>query len=209
VGSAQAASIDKYEAMRVAMSKEKDAFKQAMADLQDSVLDAEQREALAVMDRYAGELRRQAADLKAEVARLQGSLAAAEEKIVGLQKVAQEVPPLEERLRAADNRVEILEGQVRSMRGQLLEAIPNTTETRQAARTLTTHVLREMADAFKGWEADKANVAAYNFASSLLISVCQHMGGQNQVDKQLDEDVFAACHRFLHRVAPGRFHKAT
>lgn len=191
------------------MTKDKDAFRKAMADLQDSVLGADQREAVAVLDRYAGELRRQAAELKAEVARLQGSLAAAEEKIAGLHKVAQEVAPLEERLGAAESRVEILEAQVLAMRGRLLEAIPNTTETRQAARMLTTHVLRDMADAFKGWEADKANVAAYNFASSLLISVCQHMGGQNKVDKQLDEDVFAACHRFLHRVAPGRFHKAT
>ncbi len=191
------------------MSKDKDAFKRAMTELHKEVLDADQRDALAVVERYSGELRRQAAELKAEVTRLQGSLAAAEEKIVGLQKFAEEAPPLEERLRAANNRVEILEAQVLVMRGRLLEAIPDTTETRQVSQTLTNHTLRVMADALKGWETNKANEAAYNFASSLLLSVCQHMGGQNKVDKQLNDDIFTACHRFLHRMAPGRFHRAT
>lgn len=187
------------------MTKDKDAFKKAMAELHDSALDNDQLSALAVVDRFTGELRRQAAELKAEVTRLHGSLAAADEKIVGLQKVAQDMPPLEERLRAADKHVGTLEAQVLAMRGKLLEAFPETTATGEAAQMLTRHTLRVMEDAFKGWKIPKAHETAYQFTLLLMLAVCQYMTGQDKTDKQLEDEVFAACHRFFHRVAPGRF----
>lgn len=187
------------------MSKDKDAFKRAMAELHEAELDADQRDALAMVDRYSGELRRQAAELKAEVTRLQGSLAAAEEKIVGQQKFAQENAVLEDRLRAADNRVEMLEAQVLTLRRQVPEAIPETTETRQAVNVLTRHTLRVMGDSLKGWENEKANETTFHFASLMMLMVCQYMAKQNETDADLEKDLVMACHRFFDRVAPGQF----
>jgi hypothetical protein len=176
-----------------------------MAELHKGALDADQREALATVDRYSGDLRRQSAELKAEVTRLRGSLAAAEETIAKLQKVAQEVAPLEERLGAADNYVETLEAQVLAMHGQLLETIPESTDTRQAAQMLTKHTLGVMAEAFRGLTIPKTHEVAHHFALLLMLMVCQHVTGQDKIDKQLEDDIFSACHRFFHRVAPGRF----
>lgn len=191
------------------MSKDKDAFKRAMTALHEAVLDDDQRDALAIVDRYAGELRRQAAELKTEVSRLQGSLAAAEEKISGLKRFAEEAPTLEERLRAANIRIEVLEAQVLAMHGKLLEGIPETTETRQAAQILTRHTLRVLEDALRGWKPHKAHETAHHFAMLLMLMVCQYVTGQKQIDKELEDDMFAACHRFFHRVAPGRFSPVT
>jgi len=133
------------------MTKDKDAFKQAMAELHKVSLNQDQREALAVVERYAGELRRQAAELKAEATRMQGSLVAAEAQSAGHQMAAQEMASLGERLRAATSRVEMLEAQVFAMRGQLPVAIPETTQTRQAVHMLTSHTLRVMGDMLRGW----------------------------------------------------------
>lgn len=187
------------------MNKDKDTFKKAMAELHKASLDEGQREALVVVERYSGELRRQAAELKAEVSRLQGSLVAAEEKNVGLQKFAQENAVLEDRRRSADNRVETLEAQVLTLRRQLPEAIPETTETRQAVQVLTRHTLRVMGDSLKGWENEKANETAFHFASLMMLMVCQYMAKQNETDADLEKDLVMACQRFFDRVAPGQF----
>lgn len=187
------------------MSKDKDAFKRAMAELQNAVLDDDQRDALAVVERYSGELRRQAAELKAEASRLERSLAAAEEKIVGLQKFAQENAVLEDRLRASDNRVEALESQVLMLRRQVPEAVPESTETRQAVSILTRRTQRVMGETLKGWDVEKANETAFHFASLLMLMVCQYMAKQNETDTLLEKELVMACQRYFDRVAPGQF----
>ncbi len=187
------------------MSKDKDAFKRAMAELHEAELDADQREALAVVERYSGELRRQAAELKAEVPRLQGSLAAAEEKIVGLQKVAQENAGLEERLRASGERVEMLEAQATKLRQKLPDLIPKATEVLQAASMLTTNATRMFDYTLEGWDRTKTTEIAFYFALLMMNRACQFMANRNEKDTDLEKDLAAACQKYFERVAPGQF----
>ncbi|MCE9553838.1 MAG: hypothetical protein K8T91_10760 [Planctomycetes bacterium] len=83
------------------MNKDKQSFKSAVELLREGELEPEQIEALATIERYPGELRRQNAELKAELDRLQ-KLVAAERNISDRQQAELIKTQLEEKLRVSD-----------------------------------------------------------------------------------------------------------
>ncbi|MCE9552612.1 MAG: hypothetical protein K8T91_04440, partial [Planctomycetes bacterium] len=133
------------------MNKEKQAFKTAVELLREAELEPEQVEALATVERYPGELRRQNAELKTEVDRLQ-KLVAAERNISDRQQAEIIKTQLEEKLRVSDSYARILEGRVRTLESQVPQFIPLTDDVWKAMVSLAEQCERTFNKAFVGWE---------------------------------------------------------
>lgn len=186
------------------MNKDKQVFRTAVELLREAELAPEQVEALATIERYPGELRRQNAELKAEVDRLQ-KLVAAERNISDRQQAEQIKSQLEEKLRIAESHTRILEGRVRNLEAQLPQSIPLTDDLWKAMISLAKQCQRIFDKAFIGWEIKKAESVLLQYAVMLTLRTCQMLADQDKTDGQLEKDLMTACKNHFDRLAPGRF----
>lgn len=187
------------------MNKSKQAFKEAIELLREAELEPEQIEALATVERFPGELRRQIAELKAELKQSQELGAASERKVVELQHGEQIRAHLEEKLRVSESRARLLESRVRNLESQIPQAIPLNDDAWTAVSPLSKQCQRIFNTAFAAWETRKAEAALFLYSVELMLKVCRVMADQDSSDPRLEQDLLTACQDHFDRFVPGRY----
>lgn len=186
------------------MNKDKQVFKTAVELLREVELEPKQVEALATVERYPGELRRQNAELKTEVDRLQ-KLVIAERNIGDRQQAEQIKSRLEEKLRVSESQARLLESRIRTLEEQIPQSIPQTDDVWKAMISVSKQCQCIYDKAFIDWERHKADGVLLQYSLVLMLRVCQVMAEEDKTDDQLEHELMTVCQNHFDRIAPGRF----
>lgn len=187
------------------MKKDKQQFRTAVDLLREANLDPDQTEALAVVERYPGELRRQIAALSLDLDYFKRLHAADENNLVELQKAEQTRLHLEEKIRVLESRINILQHRVGTLEEGVPQPLAPSLEPHEAVRPIAKYCNPVFSEALLQWPKDKGAAAMFFFAIALIRRACPVMAGQVRMDNQLEEELIGVCSRHLERLAPGKF----
>lgn len=157
-----------------AMNKDKKQFRAAIYLLREANLDPGQTEALAMVERYPGDLRRHIAVLTVELDHAQHLQTAEKENLVKLQKAQQATLRLEEKNRAIEGRVALLLNRIGALGEGTPQPIETSAEPYEAVVPIAKHCDRVFRGTLENCPQDKVFAALIHYAT---VWICREWPG--------------------------------